>query len=166
MITIQQLQARRYDQDDYWANITSPGPTTPMTPFTVLTKGTTSSESRIALNNFKKGTKKDTTVFPILRMISTMILSRDLSWQPSKHNDFLMLLTPDDGDQYEKQLFLEKQCFVCSLLVTSLETDKGRELVKEFEGDARTILLKHHHYHTESNVAQHEAVTLTPTSPT
>ena len=38
---------------------------------------------------------------------------------------------PDDGDQYEKQLFLEKQSFVFSVLVTSLQIDKGRELVKE-----------------------------------
>ena len=51
--------------------------------------------------------------------------------------------------------------FVYSVLVTSLQTDKGRELVKEFEGDARSILLKLHHCHTQSNVAQHEVVTLT-----
>ena len=57
--------------------------------------------------------------------------------------------------------FEEKLSFVCSVLVSSLQTDKGRELVKKFEGDARTILSKHHHYHTESNVAQDEVVTLT-----
>ena len=34
-------------------------------------------------------------------------------------------------------------------------------MVKEFEGDARSILSKLHHYHTQSNVAQHEVVTLT-----
>ena len=67
---------------------------------------------------------------------------------------------PDDGDQYDKQLFNEKS-FVYSVLVSSLQTDKGRELVKEFEGDARTIICKLHHYHAESNVAQHEVVTLT-----
>ena len=43
----------------------------------------------------------------------------------------------------------------------ALQTDKGRELVKEFEGDAVTILSKLHHYHTQSNVAHHEVVTLT-----
>ena len=47
------------------------------------------------------------------------------------------------------------------VLVSSVQTDKGRELVKEFEGDAMTILSKLHHYHSESNVAQHEVVTLT-----
>ena len=68
---------------------------------------------------------------------------------------------PDDGDQYDKQLFEEKQSFVYSVLFTSFQTDKGRELVKEFEEDARTIISKLHHYHTESNVAQQEIVTLT-----
>ena len=40
---------------------------------------------------------------------------------------------PSDGDYYEQELFQEKQSFVYSVLVTSLQTDKGRELVKEFE---------------------------------
>ena len=34
-------------------------------------------------------------------------------------------------------------------------------MVKEFEGDARSIILKLHHYHTKSNVAQHDIITLT-----
>ena len=68
---------------------------------------------------------------------------------------------PGDGDQYDQQLFQENQSFVYSVLVTSLQKDRGRELVKEFEGDARTIISKLHHYHTQSNVAQHAAVTLT-----
>ena len=46
-------------------------------------------------------------------------------------------------------------------MVASLQTEKGRELVKEFEGDARTIISKLHHYHTKSNLAQHEVVNLT-----
>ena len=40
---------------------------------------------------------------------------------------------PCDGDQYDQQLFQEKQSFVYSVLVTSLQTNKGRELLKEFE---------------------------------
>ena len=39
-------------------------------------------------------------------------------------------------------------------------------MVKEFEEDAGTILSKFHHNHTESNVAQHELVTLTPSQVT
>ena len=68
---------------------------------------------------------------------------------------------PESGDIYEKELFKGKQSFVYSVLVTSLQTEKGRELVKEFEGDAKSIILKLHHYHTKSNVAQHDIITLT-----
>ena len=68
---------------------------------------------------------------------------------------------PESGDIYEQELFQGKQSFVYSVLVTSLQTEKGRELVKEFEGDARSIILKLHHYHTKSNVAQHDIITLT-----
>ena len=74
---------------------------------------------------------------------------------------------PESGDIYEQELFKGKQSFVYSalvtshsVLVTSHQTEKGRELVKEFEGDARSIILKLHHYHTKSNVAQHDIITL------
>ena len=48
---------------------TSPpaGPPTPMTAFTGHTKGATSSEYQIALNNFKKSTKRDASAFPIFK---------------------------------------------------------------------------------------------------
>ena len=68
---------------------------------------------------------------------------------------------PESGDIYEQELFKGKQSFVYSVLVTSLQTEKGRELVNEFEGDARSIILKLHHYHTKSNVAQHDIITFT-----
>ena len=68
---------------------------------------------------------------------------------------------PDHDDPYEQQLFQEKQPFVYFVLVTSLQANKGRELVKEFEGDARTFISKLHSYCNESNIAQHEVVTLT-----
>ena len=141
-----------------------PGPTTPMTPFTGHTKGSTASDSQIALNNFKKGTKRDASAFPIF--------NNDLYYDTFQRS-FLATINgqglydvadpdfdTDDGDQYDKQCFIEKQSFVYSVLVTSSQTDRGRELVKEFEGEARTIISKLHHYHTESNVAQHEVVTL------
>ena len=67
----------------------------------------------------------------------------------------------ESGDIYEQELFQGKQSFVYSVLVASLQTEKERELVKEFEGDARSIILKLHHYHTKSNVAQHDIITLT-----
>ena len=50
-------------------------------------------------------------------------------------------------------------CLLCTGYFSSDE--KGEELDKEFEGDAQSILSKLHHYHTQSNVAQHEVVALT-----
>ena len=54
-----------------------------------------------------------------------------------------------------------KTSFVYSVLLTSLQTEKRRELINEFEGEARAIISKLHHYLTQSNVAQHEVFTLT-----
>ena len=68
---------------------------------------------------------------------------------------------PESGDIYERELFQGKQSFVYSVLVASLQTEKGRELLKEFEGDARSISLKLHHYRTKSNVAKHDTIALT-----
>ena len=68
---------------------------------------------------------------------------------------------PENGDTNEKELFKRKQSCINSVLGTSLQTEKGRGLVKEFEGDARSIILKLHYYHTKSNVAQHDIITST-----
>ena len=128
-------------------------------------KHQTTSESQTALNNFKKGTKRDASVYPIFkndkyydtfqRSFLANLKAQGLYDVADPDHD------PESGDICEKELFKGKQSFVYSVLVTSLQTEKGRELVKEFEGDARSIILKLHHYHTKSNVAQHDIITLT-----
>ena len=128
-------------------------------------KHQTTSESQTALNNFKKGTKRDASVYPIFkndkyyhtfqRSFLANLKAQGLYDVADPDHD------PESGDIYEQELFKGKQSFVYSVLVTSLQTEKGRELVKEFEGDARSIILKLHHYHTKSNVAQHDIITLT-----
>ena len=128
-------------------------------------KHQTTSESQTALNNFKKGTKRDASVYPIFkndkyydtfqRSFLANLKAQGLYDVADPDHD------PESGDIYEKELFKGKQSFVYSVLVTSLQTEKGRELVKELEGDARSIILKLHHYHTKSNVAQHDIITLT-----
>ena len=136
-----------------------------MTTFTGHTKPPPLSESQIALTNFKRGTKRDASAYPIFK--------NDLYYDTFQRS-FLAIIKvqelydvanpvfePDDGDQYAQELFQENQSFVFSVLVTSLQTEKGRELVKEFEGDTRSILSKLHHYHTQSNVAQHEVALTT-----
>ena len=135
------------------------------TSFPAEFKHQTTSESQTALNNFKKGTKRDASVYPIFkndkyydtfqRSFLANLKAQGLYDAADPDHD------PESGDIYEKELFKGKQSFVYSVLVTSLQTEKGRELVKEFEGDARSIILKLHHYHTKSNVAQHDIITLT-----
>ena len=128
-------------------------------------KHQTTSESQTALNNFKKGTKRVASVYPIVkndkyydtfqRSFLANLKAQGLYDAADPDHD------PESGDIYEQELFKGKQSFVYSVLVTSLQTEKGRELIKEFEGDARSIILKLHHYHTKSNVAQHDIITLT-----
>ena len=135
------------------------------TSFSGESKHQTPSESQTALNNFKKGTKRDASVYPIFmndkyydtfqRSFLANLQAQGLYDVADPDHD------PENGDIYEKELFKGKQSFVYSVLVTSLQTEKGRELVKEFEGDARSIILQLHHYHTKSNVAQHDIITLT-----
>ena len=136
-----------------------------MTSFPGEFKHQTPPEFQTALNNFKKGTKRDASVYPIFkndkyydtfqRSFLANLKAQGLYDVADPDHD------PENGDIYEKELFNGKQSFVYSVLVTSLQTEKGRELVKEFEGDARSIIFKLHHYHTKSNVAQHDIITLT-----
>ena len=136
-----------------------------MTSFPSEPKQPTHSESKIALNNFKKGTKRDASVYPIFKNDKYYDTFQRSFLANLKAQGLYDVADPDydseSGDIYEQELFQGKQSFVYSVLVASLQTEKGRELVKEFEGDARSIILKLHHYHTKSNVAQHDIITLT-----
>ena len=135
------------------------------TSFSGESKHQTPSESQTALNNFKKGTKRDASVYPIFKNDKYYDTFQRSFLANLKAQGLYVVADPDhdpeNGDTYEKELFKGKQSFVYSALVTSLQTEKGRELVKEFEGDARSIILQLHHYHTKSNVAQHDIITLT-----
>ena len=136
-----------------------------MTSFPSELKQPTQSESKIALNNFKKVTKRDASVYPIFKNDKYYDTFQRSFLANLKAQDLYDVADPDydpeSGDFYEHELFQGKQSFVYSVLVASLQTEKGRELVKEFEGDARSIILKLHHHHTKSNVAQHDIITLT-----
>ena len=160
------LKFRHMDNQSFSASSLSHyEPSKLKTSFSGEFKHQTTSESQTALNNFKKGTKRDASIYPIFK---------NDKYYDTFQWSFLANLKaqclydvagpdpdPENGNIYEKELFKGKQSFVYSVLVTSLQTEKGRELVKEFEGDARSISLKLHHYHTKSNVAQHDIITLT-----
>ena len=128
-------------------------------------KHQTTSESQTALNNFKKGTNRDASVYPIIKNDKYYDTFQRSFLANIKAQGLYDVVDPDhdpeSGDIYEQELLKGKQTFVYSVLVTSLQTEKGREIVKEFEGDTRSIILELHHYHTKSNVAQHDIITLT-----
>ena len=136
-----------------------------MTTFYGHTKPTTISESQTALNNFKKGTRRDAPAYPIFKNDLYYDTFQGSFLAVIKAQGLYDVADPDhdnnDYNQYDKELFKEKQFYVYSVLVTSLQTEKGGELVKEFEGDARSIISKLHHHHHKANVAQHEVVMLT-----
>ena len=98
-------------------------PYTPMTTSTGHTKPTAISESQTALNNFKRGTKRDASAFPIFK--------NDLCFDTFQRS-FLAIIKaqglydvadPDydlgDGDHYEQELFQENNplFILCWLLL-------------------------------------------------
>ena len=69
--------------------------------------------------------------------------------------------TPEPSDQHAQLLFAEQQSFMYSVLIMSLQTDTGKELVNDYEDDAQVILSELHEHHTNSEMGQHESVELT-----
>ena len=111
-----------------------PGPTTPMTTLSGHTKGTATSESQAALNIFKKGTKRDASVYPIFKNDLYYDTFQRSFLATVKAQGLPDVADPDfnryDGDQYDQQLFEEKQSFVYSGLVISLQTEKRKRTSK------------------------------------
>ena len=64
-----------------------------MTTFSVYTKPTTILESQTTLNNFKKGTKRNASAYPIFKNDLYYDTFQDHFWLSLKHKDFMMLLT-------------------------------------------------------------------------
>ena len=112
-------------------------PTKPMTTFYGHTKPITISESQTALNNFKRGTKRDSSAYPIFKndlyydtfQRSFMAVIKAQGLYDAVDPDY----DPDDGDQYKRNLFQEKQYFVYSILVTSLQTEREESWSKNLK---------------------------------
>ena len=86
-------------------------PHPPMTTFTGHTKSNATSESQTVLNNFKRGTKRDASAYPILKndliydtfQRSFLAIMKAQGLYDGANPDF----DPDDGDHYEQELFEE-----------------------------------------------------------
>ena len=124
-----------------------PKSTTPMTTFTGHRKGSIASESQVALNNFNKGIKRDASAYPSFKdnpcndtfQISFLASIKEQGLFDVADPDF----DADNGDQYEKQLFIKKIIVpILFWLLLFRQTIKGRDLVKEIECDASAIISK------------------------
>ena len=121
----------------------------PATPRSMATSE--ASESYITLTNFKKGIKRDASVYPIFkneRYYNTFIHHFKAT---AKAQGLSSLMDPNftpGSDEYEQQLFQEQQDFLYSVLISSLKTDFSEALVKDHEGDAQLILELLHEHHT------------------
>ena len=97
-----------------------------MNTFSGYTKGTIASESQAALNNFKKGTKRDASAYHIFKNDLYYETFQRSFLANIKAHGLMMLLTQIlilVMDLYNQELFQEKQSFVYSVFVTSLQMD-------------------------------------------
>ena len=136
-----------------------PGTTTPMTTLSGYTKGTVTSESQAALNIFKKHTKRDASAYYIFKNDLYYDTFQRSFLATIKAQGLYGVADPDfdpyHGDQYDQQLFEEKQSlYILYWLMFSRQKREGNYIISKF-----------HHYHTQSNVAQHEVITLTTYKP-
>ena len=121
----------------------------PATPRSMATSQT--SESYITLTNFKKGTKRDASAYPIFkneRYYNTFIRHFKTTAKAQGLNTLMDPNFTPGSDEYEQQLFQEQQDFLYSVLISSLKTDFSEALVKDHEGDAQLILELLHEHHT------------------
>ena len=121
----------------------------PATPRSMATSQT--SESYIALTNFKKGVKRDASAYPILkneRYYNTFIRHFKATAKAQGLNTLMDPNFTPGSDEYEQQIFQEQQDFLYSVLISSLKTDFSEALVKDHEGDAQLILELLHEHHT------------------
>ena len=109
------------------------------------------SESYITLTNFKKGIKRDASVYPIFkneRYYNTFIRHFKATAKAQGLNSLMDPNFTPGSDEHEQQLFQEQQDFLYSVLISSLKTEFSEALVKDHEGDAHLILELLHEHHT------------------
>ena len=118
------------------------------------------SNSQITLINFKKGTKRDLSANPTFKS-EKYCYSFHTAARTQGLGDILdPKFHPKHSNTSTELLFNEQQSFMCSVLVVTRQTERGKYLTKEFEDDAQQILAELHDYHTKSEMTQHEIVEL------
>ena len=117
-----------------------------------------------AVRDFKKGIKRDQTLFPVL--------NRDQGWHKF-HQDFLIeakaqgvedILNPNyqPSNPIEQQLFLEKQKFMTAVLKRTFMTNKGKSIITMHAStsDAQTMYKEAEIHYTKGAHAEADSEAL------
>ncbi|KAL7569938.1 hypothetical protein ACA910_008598 [Epithemia clementina (nom. ined.)] len=139
----------------------------PLTTGTVSHGTTPKSEYYHQLSAFKKGIKRDSAAFPIFKddkYFDYFSRSFEAVADAQGLGDLLDPdFQPDHSDEYAIALFNEQQKFLYSVLLTNLQTDEDKSIVRAHakDKDAQAILRELRHHYTKSAVARNEITRLT-----
>ena len=124
----------------------------------------TNSTSFSPADIFRRGIKKDATLFPVLK---------DEKFNDSWHRSFVNQARAQDLSEVldpaykpkspsEEELFNEKQKFVYAILESKVLTDRGKAIVREYEDtfDAQAVYKKLTEHHLKSTKAMIESSTI------
>ena len=146
-------------------------PSTPGTPSLGTPGGkstmSNSSQSQQDLTTFRKGIKRDSTAYevlkeeknydPFMRSFRATALAQGLG------NVLDPSFVVDSTDPAASALYREQQIFLYSVLVRCLQTDKGRAIIRAHttDMDATAVLDELRTHHTDSELSRKEIMRLT-----
>ncbi|KAL7574251.1 hypothetical protein ACA910_012506 [Epithemia clementina (nom. ined.)] len=139
----------------------------PLSTGTISQGITPKSEYYHQLSAFKKGIKRDSAAFPTFKddkYFDFFSRSFEAVADAQGLGDLLYPdFQPDHSDEYAVALFNEQQKFLYSVLLTTLQTDEGKSIVRAHakDKDAQAILRELRHHYTKSTVARNEITRLT-----
>ncbi|KAL7567066.1 hypothetical protein ACA910_002790 [Epithemia clementina (nom. ined.)] len=139
----------------------------PFSTWNVSQKTSPKSEYYHQLSAFKKGIKRDSAAFPTFKddkYFDYFSRSFEAVADAQGLGDLLDPdFQPDHSDKYAVALFNKQQKFLYSVLLTTLQTDEGKSIVRAHakDKDSQAILREMHHHYTRSTIARNEITSLT-----
>ncbi|KAL7571052.1 hypothetical protein ACA910_003768 [Epithemia clementina (nom. ined.)] len=139
----------------------------PLSPASITQPTAPKSEYYHQLSAFKKGIKRDSTAFPTFKddkFYDYFSRTFEAVADAQGLGDLLdPIFKPDHSDEYAVALFNEQQKFLYSVLLTNLQTDEGKSIVRAHakDKDAQAIIRELRHHYTKSTVARNEITRLT-----
>ncbi|KAL7578910.1 hypothetical protein ACA910_006885 [Epithemia clementina (nom. ined.)] len=132
----------------------------PLSTGTVSQGTTPKSDYYHQLSAFKKGIKRGSSAFPTFKNDEYFdYFSRSFEAVADAQGLGDLLdpeFQPDHSDEYAGALFNEQQKFLYSVLLTTLQTDEGKSIVRAHakDKDAQAILRELRHHYTKSTVTR------------